>query len=414
MVNKQLIIISAYDVSNGETSEGYVAFNILKRLKKEYKIILITRKNNKERLLKDVYSFEALRGVCIIGFDLPKWARWWKRGNFLYFPYAYIWQLLWPLALLKRKLILKRTILCHILNFHNDSIPSLAWILNSPVVWGPINHNELALRWRREFWPWSIRTRAVLGFLLRRVAWKCDPFLKLTIKNATIILASGDWVKQRLKLSDGRVFMLNQQGVDRSTFKPSVLKEDKGHNCLQKVLIYAGRLDWIKGLDIIIEALYYLPSDFKLLIIGDGPAEGNLIKLVADKKLDNRVFFQPSVPREVLPSLYSDAFMFVFPSAEAGGLAWLEALSCGLPVIGFSENTLLGTCFKIPNVVLAQQGNSRKESAQNIALAVLEYAGNSIKKDVTNNNYFYGFDWDEKVSEISNHYKKIAEKSEAL
>ena len=129
--DKPWILIAAYDLSAGNSSEGHIAYSILNKLLEKYRIIMVTRFNNKKELLENTDFTNKYSSVYLVGYDLPRWASWWKKGARFYRTYAYFWQMTWPFVV-KKHLLLKRTIkLIHILNFHNDSIPSLAWILRS-------------------------------------------------------------------------------------------------------------------------------------------------------------------------------------------------------------------------------------------------------------------------------------------
>ena len=401
------ILVSAYDVSTGATSEGYVAFNILQRLSENYRIILVTRRNNRDRLLADPAVMFVCKGMHVIGFDLPRWASWWKRGKRFYFPYAYFWQLCWPLALLHARRLRSLLALFHVLNFHNDSIPSLAWLLGVPVVWGPLNHNELAPAWRRQFWPHRVQLRARLGFLLRCMAWRIDPWLQITKRKAKIILSSGSWVDHRLRIEGNiKIMHLSQLGVDTSVFTTANLPEDSLSEKTSRLLVHAGRQDWIKGLDIAIEAMKYLPSSFRLLLVGSGPAETHLHALVKQQGLSERVKFKPSMSRGDLARIYDSAELFLFPSAESAGLAWVEALACGLPIVGFAGNSVLSETAEIMHgTYVAREGTDRSINIKSFA---------ELIKDVTNRYYdreqfrfeaLNHFGWDIVVSKIEHCYE---------
>jgi len=79
--------------------------------------------------------------------------------------------------------------------------------------------------------------------------------------------------------------------------------------------------------------------DANLVITGKkGWYYQGLFKLVADLNLQDKVIFTGYVEEKELPSLYSAAKAFVFPSLYEGfGLPPLEAMACGVPVI--SSNT---------------------------------------------------------------------------
>lgn len=333
------LVISAYDVSTGTSSEGHIAYNLMQYLSKKYRIILVTRKNNKAALIADQRFAQKCSGVHVLGYDLPKWASWWKRGARFYQLYAYLWQMTWVFVLKNHERFKCHVQLVHVLNFHNDSIPSLAWMLGLPVIWGPINHNEIVASWRRRFWPKSKSLLNLAVFSIRWLMWKLDPFLRLNVLKSKVILSAGNWVNDRLNLEQaGQVIIRSQLGVSEEDFSASDTTAPK-HEKAHKELICAGRLDWIKGIDLIIEALSFLPAEFRLRLVGTGPAEKQLKALVNKLELDSRVCFQQPVSRMKLAELYADADLFIFSSAEVAGLVWVEALACGLPVVAFDGNT---------------------------------------------------------------------------
>lgn len=76
---------------------------------------------------------------------------------------------------------------------------------------------------------------------------------------------------------------------------------------------------------------------FRLVIVGDGHCKRE-IKAVAEKILPGQVIFCGKVPREAMYRLYSAADIFAFPGIEESlGMVYLEAQSCGLPVIAYKD-----------------------------------------------------------------------------
>ncbi len=74
-----------------------------------------------------------------------------------------------------------------------------------------------------------------------------------------------------------------------------------------------------------------IPS--KLVLIGDGPDAPNILALAASMDLKDRVIFLGG--QDSVESVLCKADLFLLPSAsEAFGLAALEALACGVPVVG--------------------------------------------------------------------------------
>jgi glycosyltransferase involved in cell wall biosynthesis len=76
---------------------------------------------------------------------------------------------------------------------------------------------------------------------------------------------------------------------------------------------------------------------FSLVIVGDGKERRGLMKL-AEAAAPGRVRFSGQVPRSELFRYYSAADLFVFPGIqESLGMVYLEAQSCGLPVVAFDN-----------------------------------------------------------------------------
>jgi len=75
--------------------------------------------------------------------------------------------------------------------------------------------------------------------------------------------------------------------------------------------------------------------DFRLVIAGDGRKK-NLLQRLADQQVPGRVSFIGKIPRADMYRCYSAADLFVFPGIrESLGMVYLEAQSCGLPVVAF-------------------------------------------------------------------------------
>lgn len=400
------VLVAAYDVSLGQTSEGHVAFNILRQLCKRYRIILITRKNNKALLGADTAFAKRCPGIHVLGYDLPKWASWWKRGARFYQLYAYLWQMTWPLALYRRTKLRRNLRLVHVLNFHNDSIPSLAGLLGFPLVWGPINHNEVVPRWRRTFWPVDTSRRHLAGFMLRWLMWRLDPFLRLHIRNSTVILSAGEWVDQRLGL-DGviKVCHRSQLGVSEGDFQLINTKRtnDTDHSV---ELICAGRLDWIKGVDLAVEALALLPANYRLRVVGEGPSESRLRALASELGVEARVNIQPPVPRGMLSELYAHADLFLFTSAEVAGLVWIEALASGLPVVAFDGLSEVAVAARhLPGIQLAKAGRVRSEQVISLATAIKSAADAPLDPITLRDAALGHYGWEKLADTIDESYR---------
>lgn len=108
----------------------------------------------------------------------------------------------------------------------------------------------------------------------------------------------------------------------------------------EQIILFVGTLDqthYFKGLDILLEAVAELGyQNWRLIVVGAGEKRRYYEQRAQTLKLSRRVNFVGYVPTAELPDYYRLANIFVLPSineAEAFGLAALQAMASGLPVI---------------------------------------------------------------------------------
>lgn len=126
-------------------------------------------------------------------------------------------------------------------------------------------------------------------------------------------------------------------GVDLETFKP--LAQKPSNSALE--IVFAGRLQRLKGPHLLIGALAKLRSDrpeleFRLTVIGStsGKQHYDLPALTENLGLQNWVQFLAPLPPSGLAQRFAAADVVAMPSSsESFGLVALEAQACGTPVL---------------------------------------------------------------------------------
>jgi len=109
----------------------------------------------------------------------------------------------------------------------------------------------------------------------------------------------------------------------------------------KKVVMFLGRLskaEKYKGVDEIIECAEKVvreDSNVRFLILGDGDDKQRLENKTYDLHLDKFIFFTGFVTESEKILFYRSSDLFVMPGKGEGfGIVYLEALACGIPVIG--------------------------------------------------------------------------------
>jgi glycosyltransferase involved in cell wall biosynthesis len=122
-------------------------------------------------------------------------------------------------------------------------------------------------------------------------------------------------------------------GVDMETFYPSTMEKS------ENIVLFVGRIDRIKGLHILLEALSYIDFPTRLVVIGPQWDEEYMgeIKLAVpkvNKKGLHQISFLGAVDHRTLLSWYQKALVVVCPYLyEPFSTVTLEALACGVPVV---------------------------------------------------------------------------------
>ena len=131
-------------------------------------------------------------------------------------------------------------------------------------------------------------------------------------------------------------------GVDTELFQP--MDPAKAKDLLElppdPLLLYVGRMQPIKGLDTLLEAMTAVPEPAYLLIVGGEHDEREnahgaaLRRRLSALGLERRVRFLRAQPQRRLRLFYAAAAATVVPSHyESFGMVALEAMACGSPVV---------------------------------------------------------------------------------
>jgi glycosyltransferase involved in cell wall biosynthesis len=111
----------------------------------------------------------------------------------------------------------------------------------------------------------------------------------------------------------------------------------------------AGRLVHEKGIQVLLRALASAPGEWQLRILGSGPSFDSLQTLARELGIAARVQFASWIGSNDMPAFYNSLDVLVVPSLtrpnwkEQFGRVLMEAMACGVPVIGSDSG-------EIPNV----------------------------------------------------------------
>lgn len=168
-------------------------------------------------------------------------------------------------------------------------------------------------------------------------------------RHADAVIVYGEHVKRYLAgegVRPDRIFVA-PHSVDNTLYRRRVSSEEKrglrqqiGLSDQQRVILFLGRLEEVKGIEYLIRAFADVsPKDVVLLIAGDGSQRAYLEALSQENCLAGKVVFTGYVPVENAVVFHSIAHVCVLPSVttpavkELWGLVVNEAFNQGVPVI---------------------------------------------------------------------------------
>ena len=184
--------------------------------------------------------------------------------------------------------------------------------------------------------------------------------------------AAKDFMERELGVK--REIEIIHVGVDTELFKPNRLFDENGalskkHGKVFTEKCYAiltvARLHKYKGIEYLIEAMQLLQGQIpeaKLYILGKGSEEENLKTLVKKLGLEGTVeFIREAIPNYEMPFLYRECDVYVQPSIiEPYGIAVLEAMACGKPVVGTKVGGMQDTIKEGETGFLVEPGNAEE------------------------------------------------------
>lgn len=185
-------------------------------------------------------------------------------------------------------------------------------------------------------------------------------------RSADVVFALAPYLAESVQEHGAKHVEVVPNGIDAHDLGPIVKTEKSAALRLLSV----GRLSVEKGVEHLIDACRFIDVAYELTIAGTGPLTTQLRERARDLP---HVKFIGAVPRNELGALYGAHDVFVTPALnEAFALVVLEALACGLPVIGADIDALRAVIRDGENGLLVPPANPRELADAITRLAVNE------------------------------------------
>lgn len=326
------VLLSAYCCEPDRGSEPGVGWNVALGLAEHHDVWVLTRTVNRQAIEAALPS-DAQGRLHFVYYDLPRWARWWKRGMRGLQLYYYLWQI----GVGCRARSLHRSIrfdITHHVTLGKYWAPSFLWTLPAPFIWGAVGGGESApLPYYR-----SYSLRGVIYELLRstaRTLASFDPFLRLTARRSQVALVSTpETERQVVRLGAKEVRHVSGQTAVSSAELAMLAPRGRHPESPFRVLTIGRLLHW-KGVHLGLAAFARanLPRA-EYWIIGEGPEEKRLRALARSLKIEDRVVFWGQQPRARALRLLKNCDVVLHPSLhDFSPTVVIEAMAARKPVL---------------------------------------------------------------------------------
>ncbi|MDD6669895.1 MAG: glycosyltransferase family 4 protein [Bacteroidales bacterium] len=326
------IFISAYACEPGLGSEIGVGWHWVLEMSKYFDLWVLTRESNRNTIEPWIADHPQFANIHFLYFDLPKWARFWKKGLRGVRTYYNIWQMC-------TNSIVRRTMKANDIKiFHHLTYGNAIWRVSSYgrhqfFVWGPIGGLETIPK------DFSSHYQGKLKILetVRRMMVKFLPLnlgFRKRCKCADVILCKTDLTRQQIpEQYRSKAVLFTDVAVDSAEIDTNARATvDNVVN-----LLSVGRLDAWRGFDLAIEALSKAlkrNDSLLLTIVGKGQDLERLQSLTRNLGIADKVEFAGKLSMEDYKARLAQCDAVVNASLKEGAVTVsFDSMTYGKPLI---------------------------------------------------------------------------------
>lgn len=374
---KHKIFVSAYACEPGLGSEIGVGWHWVLEMSRYFELWVLTRESNRPTIEPWIEEHPEYRSIHFLYFDLPKWARFWKKGLRGVRTYYNIWQFC-------TNGIVKRTMRENgIKIFHHITYGNVLWKVSSYgqkqfFVWGPVGGLEtIPAEYSKHYGH-----KARIIEQVRRAAIKLLPVnwgFKQRCKNADIILCKTEITRNLIpaKYRDKAVLFTD---VAVESLAQHTGNQETKSNCVNFITV--GRLEAWRGFDIAIESFAKAAkehSGIHLTIVGKGGDKERLKAIAKQQGIEDKITFTGKVEMEEYYRLLAASDVAINASLKEGAVTVsFDTLAMGKPLICL-DTTGYTRYFSNEYAVVIPR-TSRKDVIEKMSAAIVRLCDKAERK----------------------------------
>jgi glycosyltransferase involved in cell wall biosynthesis len=373
--NKQKIFISAYACEPNLGSEIGVGWHWVLEMSKYFELWVLTRESNRHTIEPWIAQHPEYAGIHFLYFDLPKWARWWKKGLRGVRTYYNIWQVCTN-GIVRCTMQENGIRVFHHLTYGNVLWKVSAYGQRQFFVWGPVGGLETVPEeysrhyGKKEQWIEGIRRTAA--------KWtKLNGGFRQRCHRADLILCKTEYTRMGIPEADRKKAVLfTDVATDVSDEASSVSSLNE-----RTEFVTVGRLDAWRGFDLVIEALAIAMKKnpkVHLTVIGKGADEARLKALILNHGLEGYVTMAGALDMEAYRQRMQQADVVVNAALKEGAVTVsFDAMAMGKPLLCV-DTTGYTRYFKEDFSIVVPR-TTRKEVIDNLAAGMLRLTDREVR-----------------------------------
>ena len=387
------IFVSAYACEPGMGSEIGVGWHWVLELSKYYEVWVLTRESNRGTIVPWIEQHREYENIHFVYFDLPQWARRWKRGMRGVRIYYMLWQWL-SNGVVKRTMQENGIETYHHLTYGNAMWPVSRYGMKQRFVWGPTSAGVSLPRYLTKNFSWKSRLKEVaqrwmkwllplnMGFRRR---CRCAEII-LCKTDETIECVPRKWRHKCVQMTDVAV-----EPRDASRYMmPKRYDETKVNYVATGTLVGWRTMDvllesWkvcqqstVNGQRTMDNSSFLIPHSSLLTIVGDGPERARLEGLIERLGIQDSVRFVGQVDMETYYSYIAQADVVVNPCFREGAVTVsFDSMAMGKPLICFDTGGYTHS-FEPGYSRVIKGVTSREEAVERLAQAMVELADKEL------------------------------------
>lgn len=362
------ILVSAYACEPGLGSEIGVGWHWVLEMSRRFELWVLTRESNRHTIEPWLAAHPEYADIHFLYFDLPKWARFWKKGLRGVRTYYNIWTCLTD-RIVRRTMQDNDIRIFHHITYGNALWPVSDFGSRQTFIWGPIGGLETI----PEDYSCHYDRKSRLIERIRRLAVRRasrSRALRKRAGRASLILCKTEATMQLLPEESRERAILFTDVATESNVTAVTLPDRRG-GILRCIAV--GRLDAWRGFDIAIEALAMARSggaDITLTIVGKGLDRERLEALARDMGVSEAVTFTGAVSGEEYRRLMAESDIVLNPSLKEGAVTVsFDAMAMGRPLVALDTGGYT-RYFKPEYSVVIPRGE-REETVRKFAEGIL-------------------------------------------